>query len=46
MGYVSTILKIQAAFEQAGVQFLDEDDAGGMGVRLAKTGNQRPPKTR
>jgi transcriptional regulator with XRE-family HTH domain len=46
MGYVSTILKIQAAFERAGVQFLDEDDTGGVGVRLTKTKTQSKPKAR
>ena len=33
MGYVSTVLRIQAAFEEAGVQFT-EDESGGIGVRL------------
>jgi hypothetical protein len=36
MGYVSTLLKIQEAFEQAGVQFMDDDDFGGIGVRLQR----------
>ena len=30
MGYVSTLLKIQAAFEQAGIQFIDDDEKGGL----------------
>jgi transcriptional regulator with XRE-family HTH domain len=42
----STVLKIQAAFEQAGVRFLDEDDTGGVGVRLTKTKTQPAPKAR
>jgi transcriptional regulator with XRE-family HTH domain len=36
MGYVSTLLRIQKAFEQAGVQFMDDDDFGGIGVRLQR----------
>ena len=35
MGYVSTLMRIQSAFEQAGVRFLDNDAGGGIGVRLA-----------
>ncbi len=26
--------KVQRAFEAAGIQFIDDDDAGGVGVRL------------
>jgi hypothetical protein len=36
MGYVSTVLRIQAALEKAGIQFTDEDQSGGIGVRLTK----------
>ena len=36
MGYVSTLRKIQEAFEQAGIQFINEDEVGGFGVRMAK----------
>ena len=36
MGYVSTLMRIQAAFEQAGIRFLDKDPDGGIGVRLAR----------
>jgi predicted transcriptional regulator len=36
MGYVSTVLRIQAAFEKAGIQFTEEDQSGGIGVRLIK----------
>ena len=35
-GYVSTLVRIQAAFEKAGILFIDDDDAGGYGLRLAK----------
>jgi hypothetical protein len=33
-GYVSTLMGIQAAFEQAGIRFLDNEPGGGIGVRL------------
>jgi transcriptional regulator with XRE-family HTH domain len=35
-GYVSTLVKIQAAFEHAGIQFIGDDELGGFGVRMAK----------
>jgi hypothetical protein len=35
-GYVSTMVRIQAAFEQAGIQFIDDDELGGFGLRMAK----------
>jgi hypothetical protein len=35
-GYVSTLIRIQAAFEQAGIQFIDDDENGGYGLRLEK----------
>jgi len=35
-GYVSTVVRIQAALEGAGILFLDSDDTAGIGVRLAK----------
>jgi len=41
MGYVSTLLKIQTALEQAGIQFIDEDEMGGFGVRMAKKKKKR-----
>jgi hypothetical protein len=36
MGDVSTLMRIQSAFEQAGIVFLDEDASSGVGVRLKK----------
>ena len=35
MAYVSTLMRIQSAFERAGVRFIDNDPGGGVGVRLA-----------
>ena len=40
-GYVSTVVRIQAALEGAGVLFLDSDDTAGIGVRLAKRKGRR-----
>jgi len=40
-GYVSTLLKIQAAFEHAGIQFIDDDENGGFGLRFAKKKRKR-----
>jgi transcriptional regulator with XRE-family HTH domain len=40
-GYVSTLLRIQTAFEQAGIQFIDDDETGGFGLRLAKRKRRR-----
>ena len=34
MGYVSTLMRIQSAFEEAGIRFLDNDAGGGIGVRF------------
>ena len=31
MGYVSTLMHIQSAFEQAGIGFLDKDTGAGSG---------------
>jgi transcriptional regulator with XRE-family HTH domain len=36
VGYASTVARIQAALEQAGIQFIDHDDTGGFGLRLSK----------
>jgi hypothetical protein len=38
MGYVSTVLRLQQALEEAGVTFTDEDETGGIGVRLKRKG--------
>ena len=35
-GYVSTLMRVQSAFEKAGILFLDDDAGGGIGVRLQK----------
>jgi transcriptional regulator with XRE-family HTH domain len=35
MGYVSTLISIQSALENAGIRFLDNEPGGGIGVRLA-----------
>jgi transcriptional regulator with XRE-family HTH domain len=35
-GYVSTLVRIQAAFEKAGILFINEDEIAGIGVRLGK----------
>jgi transcriptional regulator with XRE-family HTH domain len=34
-GYVSTVIRLQSAFERAGIRFIDNDAAGGIGVRFA-----------
>ena len=39
--YVSTLSRIQAAFEVAGVVFIEDDGSAGFGVRLAKTKKKR-----
>jgi transcriptional regulator with XRE-family HTH domain len=40
-GYVSTLVRIQAAFEQAGIEFIDGDEIGGFGLRMAKKKKKR-----
>jgi transcriptional regulator with XRE-family HTH domain len=35
-GYASTLIRIQAAFEQAGIVFIENDGAGGYGLRFSK----------
>jgi transcriptional regulator with XRE-family HTH domain len=35
-GYVSTVIRIQSAFEKAGILFIADDEIAGIGVRLAK----------
>ena len=36
IAYVSTLVRIQSAFEKAGILFQDDNAAGGIGVRLKK----------
>ena len=36
MGYVSTLMRIQSAFESAGIRFFDSDAGGGIRVRLSE----------
>jgi len=36
-GYVSTLSRIQAALETAGVLFIDDDGTAGIGVRHSRT---------
>jgi len=43
MSHTSTLVKIQEAFERAGIRFIDEDESGGIGVRLVKP---RPKRAR
>jgi transcriptional regulator with XRE-family HTH domain len=35
-GYVSTLVRLQRAFETAGVEFIGSDEIGGYGLRLQK----------
>jgi transcriptional regulator with XRE-family HTH domain len=35
-GYASTLAKIQTALERAGIEFLEDDETGGIGVRKRK----------
>jgi transcriptional regulator with XRE-family HTH domain len=35
-GYVSTVMRLEAAFEKAGILFITDDEIAGIGVRLAK----------
>ncbi len=36
IGYVSTLMQIQSAFEQVGIRFLDNDTGVGLEVRLSE----------
>jgi hypothetical protein len=36
MAYVSTLMRIQSAFENAGIRFLDNDTGGGIGVKFSE----------
>ena len=40
-GYASTLVRIKAAFEGAGVLFIDDDETAGIGVRLTKKKRKR-----
>jgi hypothetical protein len=40
-GYASTLARIEAAFEKAGIEFIDDDETGGLGLRLAKKKTKR-----
>jgi transcriptional regulator with XRE-family HTH domain len=42
-GREATIQRIRAALEKGGIQFIDEN-GGGPGVRLRKSGKQKPTK--
>jgi transcriptional regulator with XRE-family HTH domain len=48
MGNVSTLFRIEQAFERAGIRIIDADAEGGIGVRLelakTKKKGQRPGK--
>ena len=35
-GTVDSLVRVQSALEEAGIDFLDRDHAGGIGVRLRK----------
>jgi transcriptional regulator with XRE-family HTH domain len=34
--HVSTVVKLQTTLEKAGIRFFDQDDHGGIGVRLRR----------
>jgi transcriptional regulator with XRE-family HTH domain len=40
-GYASTLVRIQAAFERAGIEFIEDDDMGGYGLRFSKKKKRR-----
>jgi hypothetical protein len=40
-GYISTLVRIRAAFEDAGVTFIDEDENAGLGLRLSRKKRRR-----
>ena len=44
MANMSTLLRIQAALEKAGVCFINPDSNGGIGVRLVKSPDQKETK--
>jgi len=40
-GYASTLVRIQAAFEVAGIEFIENDDVGGYGLRFSNKKKRR-----
>ena len=34
--HVSTVIKLQSALEKAGIRFLPQDEAGGIGIRFKR----------
>jgi transcriptional regulator with XRE-family HTH domain len=40
-GYASTLVRIQAALERAGIEFIENDDIGGYGLRFSKKKKRR-----
>jgi hypothetical protein len=42
MGNVSTVIRIQQAFERAGIRFTDANMEGGIGVRLKSAKAKKP----
>src|SRR5512147_2328146 len=45
-GAASTLWKIQAALEEAGIEFLHAEDGGGLGVRLRPASHSPKPRRR
>ena len=39
---MSTLLRIEAAFQRAGVRFIAEDERGGVGLRLTQSHRREP----
>jgi hypothetical protein len=35
-GHASTLVRLEEAFEKAGILFIDDEEEGGYGLRLAK----------
>jgi transcriptional regulator with XRE-family HTH domain len=45
-GNISTLLSIQEAFEHAGIQFIEADSTGGIGLRLQPKGKKQKSSMR
>ena len=45
-GMLDTALKLKSALEAAGIIFIDEDETGGVGVRIAKSKADKSRKRR